>query len=77
MTPMKNSKRARSFVLNEKETRNRTTSHKLDLDTISSSKKPVKSSMKSLNSKKGSSKKSQKSVRWGSDANVLLNITNF
>ncbi|CAD8044045.1 unnamed protein product [Paramecium primaurelia] len=77
---IKPSKRTLSFV-NDKTQRqivkSRTPSHKPDPDTISITKQPIKSSLKSINSKIGSSNKSQKSVRWGSDLSVFLNLTHY
>ncbi|CAD8126960.1 unnamed protein product [Paramecium sonneborni] len=68
---IKSNRRTLSFVNQN----SRTPSHKLDSDTISLTKQPLKSSLKSFNSRKGSSNKSPKSVRWDSDLNVFLNIT--
>ncbi|CAD8142683.1 unnamed protein product [Paramecium octaurelia] len=77
---IKSSRRTLSFVTERTQKqigRSRTSSHKLDSDTISMTKQPIKPSLKSLNSRKGSSNKSQKSVRWDSDLSVFLNLTHY
>ncbi|CAD8135454.1 unnamed protein product [Paramecium octaurelia] len=77
---IKSSRRTLSFV-NEKTQRqivkSRTPSHKPGPEAMSITKQPIKSSLKSINSKISSSNKSQKSVRWGSDLSVFLNLTHY
>ncbi|CAD8046806.1 unnamed protein product [Paramecium primaurelia] len=57
--------------------RSRTTSQKIKIENFQNSNQPIKSSLKSLNSKQGSSQKSQTSVRWGSDLSVIVKLIHY
>ncbi|CAD8046981.1 unnamed protein product [Paramecium sonneborni] len=77
---IKVNRRTLSFVKEKSlkdDNRSRTTSQKIKSENISISRQPIKSSLKSLNSKQGSSQKSQKSVRWGSDLSVFANLIHY
>ncbi|CAD8140291.1 unnamed protein product [Paramecium octaurelia] len=77
---IKVSRRTLSFFTEKspkEDNRSRTTSQKIKIENFSNSNQPIKSSLKSLNSKQGSSQKSQKSVRWGSDLSVIVKLIHY